>query len=329
MLGCSKDDPLLNSSQPLSLSEAPIGFPKIPFPEDNPYTVEKWKLGKKLFYDPILSYNNTISCGSCHAAELAFADTRKVSLGVENRPGTRNSPSLANIAYHPYFTREGGVPTLEMQVLVPIQEHNEMSYNIVLVAERLSADSTYSQMSRAAFGRNPDPYVITRAIATFERTLISGNSLYDEYISGTNGTKMSASQKRGMELFFSDRTKCGSCHEGFNFTNYAFENNGLYERYPDSGRFRLTNKNEDFEKFKVPSLRNVALTGPYMHDGSVESLEEVVQHYNNGGKANPNKNERIKPLKLSKREVQDLVSFLESLTDYKFITNENFQNEFE
>lgn len=309
------------------LMELPEGFPAVPESEGNAFSKARWELGKKLFFDPIMSVDSSISCASCHAPDLAFSDDKAVSLGVEGRAGRRNSPSLANIAYHPYFTREGGVPTLEMQVLVPIQEHDEFDFNILLIAERMLLDDDYVTMSETAYERAPDPYVITRALACFERSLLSGWSSYDDYVNGRPEHSMSASALRGMELFFSDRTQCSSCHSGFNFTDYSFTNNGLYEDYPDPGRFRLTNEETDRATFKVPSLRNIALTAPYMHDGSLPTLEAVIAHYNSGGFAHPNKAERIQPLGLTSTEQDDIVAFLESLTDRLFIENPLFRKE--
>ena len=309
------------------LTEVPKGFPPIDYPEDNAFSMERWKLGKRLFFDPALSEDGSVSCASCHAPEHAFADLNRVSTGVHGLPGTRNSPSLANVAYQPYFTREGGVPTLEMQVLVPIQEHNEFGSNIITIAERMMEDETYIAMSQEAYERDPDPFVITRAIAAFERTLLSGNSAYDRFEFGGDRTALSGEAQRGMALFFSDRTDCGTCHSGFNFTDYGLENNGLYEAYDDPGRFRVTNDSADLGRFKVPSLRNAALTPPYMHDGSLETLEDVIDHYNSGGADHPNKHPLIRPLALSQQEVTDLVSFLESLSDPTFLTNPNLRHE--
>lgn len=309
----------------MALMEVPEGFPEVEAPEDNHYTEARWALGKKLFFDPVMSADSSISCASCHLPELAFSDNRAFSPGVQQRPGTRNAPGLANVAYHPYFTREGGVPTLEMQVLVPIQEHNEFDYNIVLLAERLNKDSTYIEMAKTAYERMPDPFVITRAIACFERSLLSGYSPYDQYISYNQQHALSPAAIRGMELFFSERTQCYNCHEGFNFSNYAFENNGLYTDYPDPGRYRLTGLEADWALFKVPSLRNVALTAPYMHDGSIPTLEAVVDHYETGGQPHPNKSVFIQPLQLTTSEKQDLVQFLHALTDETFINNPLFR----
>lgn len=305
--------------------DIPDGFPAIDFPEDNTFTLARWELGKKLFYDPVMSSDNTISCASCHKPELAFSDQLAVSLGVDNRSGTRNAPSLANVAYQPYLLREGGVPTLEMQVLVPIQEHNEFDFNIVLLAERLNADTTYVKMAMGAYGRSPDAFVITRALACFERSLLSGNSPYDQYTQNNNVDAMTDAQIRGMNLFFSDRTNCSTCHSGFNFTNYAFENNGLYIQYADEGRMRLTLKEEDRALFKVPGLRNIEMTGPYMHDGSLETLEQVIDLYQTGGKDHPHKNPILKPLDLTPSEQKDLIEFLKALTDDSFLTNPIFK----
>jgi len=306
-----------------SLLVIPGGFPDPDFPEDNQLSKERWELGKRLFFDPVLSVDRSISCSTCHKPEFAFSDGLKVSEGVEHRLGKRNAPTLANVAYHPYFTREGGVPTLEMQVQVPIQEHNEFDFNINLIAERLKADSSYLLASRVAYGRDPDAFVITRAISCFERTLFSGSSKYDLYEKG-NILALNTNERHGRELFFSERLSCTHCHGGFNFTSYAFENNGLYENYEDPGRFHLTGDDKDLALFKVPSLRNVSVTAPYMHDGSLASLEEVIDHYNSGGKNHPHKSAFVKPLHLTVKEKADVVAFLKALTDNDFITNPKF-----
>ena len=324
-LFCISCQESIDGLQPVKpLLYVPSGFPEPPMPEDNQFTEARWKLGKKLFFDPVMSSDLSVSCASCHKPELAFTDGKRVSEGVALRPGTRNAPSLANVAYHPYYTREGGVPTLEMQILVPIQEHAEFDFNILLVADRLKQDSAYVQESWIAYGREPDPYVITRAIACFERTLISGESRYDEYVRG-NRFALNEKELRGMRLFFSDRLACSECHGGFNFTDYGFQNNGLYEQYEDPGRLRLTNKESDRALFKVPSLRNVAITAPYMHDGSVNNLESVVAHYNEGGKGHVHQSSLVHPLNLTASEQGALVAFLETLTDEAFLSNPNFR----
>jgi cytochrome c peroxidase len=325
LVGCKKDDPIDEPVVPIAdpreaLLETPAGFPAIQYPEDNPFSWPKWELGKKLFYDNILSSDNSISCGSCHKISNAFSDITATSKGAENTDGTRNSPTLANVAYLPYFTREGGVPTLEMQILIPIQEHNEFNSNIVVLSEKLNEIDEYVQMSQAAFERNPDPFVITRALATFERTMISGNSKFDQFEYQGIANALSAQQIRGKDLFYG-KANCVDCHSGFNFTDNRFTNNGLYEAYEDVGRYRLTLEDTDVAVFKVPTLRNIALTGPFMHDGSIETLDDVVKHYNMGGFNHPNKSSLIEPLNLTHIEIEELVSFLKSLTDLEFTQN--------
>lgn len=299
--------------------------PSIEYPQDNLPSEARWNLGKKLFYEQMLSTDSTISCGSCHDPALAFADNRNLPTGVKNRIGNRNVPTLMNAAYHPYFTREGGVPTLEMQVLVPIQEHDEMDFNIVLAAERLKQIEAYNIMSQTAYNRDLDPFVITRAIANFERSFQSVTSKFDKYLNG--GQEFSSAELRGMELFFSDRSQCSSCHSGFNFTSYEFANNGLYKEYDDEGRMKLTYLESDRSLFKIPSLRNVELTSPYMHDGSLSTLEEVIDHYNSGGEAHSNKSKKVGALNLNQNEKDDLLAFLKTLTDYDALNDEKFYEE--
>ena len=325
LAACSKESTDNGSFDPLPLLWVPVGFPEPQFPSDNTFTTARFALGKRLFYDTVMSRDSSVSCASCHDPQRAFSDSVAYSTGSRGRAGTRNAPTLTNVAYQPYFTREGGVPTLEMQILIPIQEHNEFDFNLLLIADRLRTDTAYIRMSREAYGRDPDYYIVTRSIACFERALISGNSRFDQYHFQGNGSVLAPAEKRGMELFFSDRTNCSVCHQGFNFTNYSFENNGLYEVYPDPGRYRLTGDTSDLARFKVPTLRNVSLTAPYMHDGSISSLKQVVRHYNSGGKNHPHRSALIRPMGLTEREMDDLVYFLESLTDNQFISNSNFK----
>jgi cytochrome c peroxidase len=323
-VSCQKAEDTPEIKQEESLLSIPEGFPMPEFPEDNPFTEQGWQLGKKLFFDTRLSKDQSVSCASCHLPEKAFSDTVAFSLGFEQLEGTRNAPTLANAAYHPYYTREGGIPTLEMQVLVPIQEHNEFNFNILEIVERLSTDEEYLDLSLDAYDRELDYFVLPRAIATFERSMISGNSKYDRYINGKE--LLTELETSGLNMFESDRTNCSSCHSGFNFTSYEFANTGLYSEYNDPGRFRLTGDEKDIALFKVPTLRNIELSGPYMHDGSFNTLEEVIEHYNSGGKEHINKSELIAPLALTNNEKSALIAFLKTLTDYEFINNEKFRN---
>lgn len=300
-------------------------FPEVDYPHDNAPSQERITLGKALFHDVALSKDSSVSCASCHKAKHAFSDDEALSIGAFGRKGRRNTPPLFNLAYHPYFTREGGVPSLEMQVLVPIQEHDELAFNIIELQKRLENDATYQQMSKEAYARELDYYVITRALANYERSLVSNNSAYDQWLAYQDPQVLSKQQKEGMQLFFSKRTQCSSCHGGFNFTDYRFANNGLYAQYADQGRMRLTGKIEDQALFKTPSLRNVQLTSPYMHDGSLPTLEDVVAHYNAGGKPHPNKSALVKPLNLSDTEQAAIVAFLKSLTDEHFIETHSIE----
>lgn len=327
VMACARERAAIAAPEPGWSLAVPEGFPMPPIPEDNLLTEERVALGRSLFYDPVLSRDSTVACASCHRQAWAFADNRPTSPGVEGRPGLRNSPSLANVAYQQRLLREGGVPTLEMQVLVPIQEHNEFDFNILLIAERLRALPHYAELAQAAYQREPDAFVITRALAAFQRTLLSGDSPFDRYAYAGEAEAVSASALRGYALFNSERLGCASCHNGFLFTNQGFANNGLYLHYTDPGRRRLTGRPEDEGVFKIPSLRNVAVTGPYMHDGSLATLTEVVDHYAGGGFAHPNRSPLLRPFQLTAEEREDLLRFLESLTDEALLRNPAFGNE--
>ena len=304
----------------------PPGFPYPDIPADNPLTQAKIALGKKLFYDSALSVDSTISCGSCHNAELAFSDDVTISEGVFGRLGFRNSPSLANVVYYPVMLKDGGNPTLETQPYVPLEDHFEMGFNMVLLVNRLNENAEYVAEFKTVFGNAPDPFGITRALAAFERTLISGNSPYDKYTYQGKTTALTTSQKAGMELFFSPELNCSSCHGGFLLTDNSFQNNGYFSDYSaDSGRARITLLQEDVGKFRVPTLRNINLTAPYMHDGSVATLEDVIDQYMLGGSGHVNQSELIKSFNLTELEKSDLINFLSALTDEEFISNSDFK----
>ncbi|MEN8957359.1 MAG: cytochrome c peroxidase [Flavobacteriales bacterium] len=325
LLSCKKEEviPAMNLDEPYEL-DIPAGFPSPVIPEDNLLTKYRVVLGKKLFFEKALSKNYTLSCASCHHPSRAFSDTVSLSIGTEGRTGIRNSPSLANLAYKNSFFMDGGIPTLELQVNAPLEDHNEMNINILAVTERLEKKEEYITMSKKAYGREIGPFVITRALAAFERTLISGNSDFDKFQAG-NIAALSLSQKRGKDLFFSNRTNCSSCHSGFNFTDNSFQSIGLYPNYADSGRMRITLNEADRNKFVVPSLRNVAVTKPYMHDGSLANLEEVIDFFNSGGHLSANKSNLVRPLNLSIQEKRDLINFLNSLTDNEFLNNKEYK----
>lgn len=321
IVACGKDQIIPKAT--FTLMEVPPGYPVAEAPADNEFTLERWTLGKKLFYDNIMSADGNTSCASCHKQGFAFSDDVPLSTGVFDRQNQLNTPTLTNIAYNPYYTLAGGVSTLEKHVLVPVQEHNEFDFNMLDVVTRMNEDITYVNLSRHAYDRIPDPFVITRALACFERSLISYGSNFDRFNSG-HEEAVSTSARRGLELFNSTKTGCSNCHSGINFTDYSFRNNGIYEDYIEEGRMRLTGLESDKGLFKVPTLRNIKLTAPYMHDGSMNDLEAVIRHYESGGKNFINKNKEIVPFSLNGQERVDLISFLESLTDYQFIQNPIF-----
>ncbi len=315
-------DPLINEKPVDYQLQIPTGFSVPVIPDDNILSYEKIALGKRLFYEKALSLDSSISCGSCHKQEYAFSDNVAISPGVENRFGFRNAPSLANIAWAPEMLMDGGNPSLETQVYVPIETHFEMDFNMVLLVDRLIADQSYVDDFLSAFGTTPDPFGVTRALSAFERTIISGNSKFDQYYYQGNTTALNASEINGMNLFFSPSLNCSSCHSGYLFTNYTYQNNGYFSDYSaDSGRARITLLHQDVGKFKVPSLRNIALTAPYMHNGDAADLEVVINSYMVGGSGHENQSTLIQGFTLTPTEKTDLINFLKSLTDEYFISN--------
>lgn len=315
LAGCRKDPAVAasESDSPFPL-QLPIGFPFPTIPADNPLTTASVQLGKALFFDPRLSRDGTISCASCHFPDFAFSDTVALSRGIEGRVGMRNSPSLANVAYHTSFFRDGGVPTLEQQVIAPIHDPVEMDHDIQVASASLRDVELYARLSMLAYGRPLDAWVVTRAIANYERTLISGWSRWDRWMQG-DATAMTASEVRGWQLFNSDALNCSTCHTGFDLTDNGFHNLGQYLDYTDPGRERITLLADDWGKFKTPSLRNVARTAPYMFDGSMTSLAQVVDHFSSGGQAHPNRSPLLQPFTLSVQEKADLIAFLHTLND--------------
>jgi cytochrome c peroxidase len=302
----------------------PPGFPSLPVPAGNMLTEARVDLGRRLFYDKQVSRTGEVACASCHLPENAFSDPRQFSLGVEGRVGGRNAPSIVNLAYNTSFFWDGGAPTLEQQVIGPIINPLEMDMKVGDVTDRLAQDPTYVNAFQDAYGTEPIPGSLTKAVASFMRTVISGDSRYDRYQQGDRKA-LDESEKRGMAIATGERGECFHCHVGFNFTNNDFRNDNLYAVYQDIGRAKVTELDEDVGKFKVPTLRNVALTAPYMHDGSLATLEDVVEHYSTGGILNPNSDPTIQPLNLTPDEKGDLVAFLKSLTDESLSANPRFR----
>ena len=295
----------------------PDFLPAIAYPEDNLPTRERIDLGRALFHDKRLSKDNKISCATCHKPGMAMADNMPITPGVDGRLGLRNAPSIINTAWGERFMMDGGVPTLELQALEPIHNADEMGEEINALAAKLSKDERLANMALAAYGRPIDSFVIIRALAAFQRTLISSGSRYDDFATYGKKYALSTEEIAGMELFFSEKTQCGTCHSGPFFTDREFHNIGLYKRYADTGRERVTMSTADSGKFRTPSLRNVALTAPYMHNGSVPDLRATIEHFNSGGKGHSLQSEHILPLNLTEAEMASLEAFLNTLTDKK------------
>lgn len=341
----------------------PKGFPIPNVPADNPMSAEKVELGRRLFYDTRLSGNQTFACANCHKQERAFADALPRGVGSTGQVHPRGSMSLANVAYLPVLTWVNpNVTRLEQQALLPMFGETPVELGLAgkekELIDRLSADARYRQWFAAAFPESPQPIVlgnITKAIAAFERTLISANSPYDREQRG-DASALSRAAKRGEKLFFSERLECFHCHGGFNFTGSSdyvgkgipeieFHNTALYNiggkgGYPadNQGLREFTQRAEDEGKFRAPSLRNVALTAPYMHDGSIATLDGVIDHYAAGGRhitkgpnagdgsKNPNRSEFIVGFRITPQEKQDVIAFLGALTDSQFVHAPKFSN---
>lgn len=318
--GCRKD-PEMAGGEVLApfVLELPPGAGMPPIPEANPLTAASVRLGKALFFEPGLSRTGMLACAGCHFPERAFSDTVPLSVGVNGETGMRNAPSLANVAYHPALFRDGGVPTLEMQVLAPIHDALEMDHDINVAAGALRDQPPYSLLSEQAYGRPLDAYVITRALANYERTLLSGWSRYDRFVFLGEGSALTEQELRGMDLFHRDTIGCANCHAGQDLSDHAFYNIGQYLDYADPGRERITDDPGDLGKFKVPTLRNIARTAPYMHDGTMVTLGEVIDHFASGGLPHPNKSPLLVPFTLSPNERADLIAFLNALTDERSI----------
>jgi len=297
----------------------PHRFPAPLIPDyEQPMTLAKVELGRRLFSEKLLSVNGTVACATCHQVESGFSTLVAVPAGVFGRRGTRNTPTLTNVAYNRSFFWHGGAVNLQAQALSSLENEDEMGNDADNIVRTLRAHGEYPRLFRRAFGKEIDILGVLDAIAAFERTLLSGNSRNDRFERG-DSTALNASEKRGRTLFFSERTQCASCHAGFNFTSGAFEDNGNQAQYVDLGRYMMTTRESDKGKFKTPTLRNVERTAPYFHNGAFPTLESVVAHYNVGGKRSPNQSPRVKPLGLTHSEQQDLVHFLKALTDEDFM----------
>jgi cytochrome c peroxidase len=284
----------------------------IPFPASDPYTVEKVTLGKKLFFDTRLSAANLLSCASCHSPAYGWGDGQPKGVGHGMRQLDRRSPTIVNLAFGQIFMWDGRASSLEEQALGPISTEAEMNLPIDRLIEKLQGIPEYLPLFRAAFPKEGlTPASIAAAIATYERTVVSGPAPFDAWIEGDE-TAISDAAKRGFELF-NHKAACATCHSGWNFTDDSFHDTGLADQ--DMGRSKIVPGVLKMEHaFKTPGLREIVRRGPYMHDGSLPTLAAVMDHYNNGGIDRPSRSDQIAPLGLSKQDCDDLVAFLTTMT---------------
>jgi len=331
--------------------QLPPGFPTPLVPDDNPVTVEKVTLGRRLFFDTQLSANGTQSCASCHHPQLAFADSAPTATGSTGQRHRRNSMSLTNVGYNATFTwAHSGITSIEQQMLIPLFGDQPIEMGAggheAEILQRLSSDAEYRALFAAAYPWRTNQINfdhVVKSVASYVRTLTSFNSPFDRYAFYGEDAALTESQIRGMNLFMSERLECAHCHSGFNFSQFvthettavqdrAFHVTGLSyvggQHVPgaDRGLYQVTGDPADMDKFKAPTLRNIAVTAPYMHDGSIATLNEVIDFYAAGGRGagreHPGKSPFIKGFSLSDQEKQDLLAFLSSLTDQSFLDAE-------
>jgi cytochrome c peroxidase len=297
----------------------------VPTPIDNPQSMAKIALGRQLFFDKRLSLDETIACASCHDPQKAFTDQLPKSKGINGQLSERNAPSILNAAFLKTAMFDAHLASLELQAIVPIQEPVEMGHNMKLLIQKLRKIPEYQAAAQSIFNRDFDAYVLTRSIAAFERSLLSMNAPFDRYLAGEKKA-LTADQKAGWKIF-SEKLYCTQCHPAPYFTTYVAANNGLYASYEgksDQGRFRIHHDSTDIGKFKIPSLRNIPLTYPYMHDGSFQSLEQVLAHYQKGGANNPLQDARITSFTLSPTEKKQLLAFFDALIDTSYLKRDKF-----
>jgi cytochrome c peroxidase len=298
----------------IAAEAVPLGLGPRPACADNPLTPAKVRLGRQLFFDPILSADNTVACASCHQPAHGFSSGAARPRGIHGRTAARRAPTLFNRAYGTAFFWDGRETTLEAQALRPIQDPDEMGARLEDVVGRLRADKGYRDRFAAAFADGVTAANVGKALASFERVLLRGDSRVDRFRRRGEVGALTDAQRHGLWLYES-KAGCWRCHGGPNFTDEGFHNTGVaWGREPaDLGRHRVTGRDEDRGRFKTPTLRGVVLTAPYMHDGSLATLPDVVEFYNRGGGDNPHRDATLAPLGLSAEEVRALVAFLKAL----------------
>jgi len=293
----------------------PLGLPPITWPEDDPYSPARAELGRILFFDGRLSSNGIVSCAFCHEPQHAFSASTAFSKGVNGKQGARHAQTLINRAWGRSEFWDGRSPTLEAQVIVPVTNPDEMGMTAERVVQTLQGIKGYAPLFASAFGDSTINFDrVSKAIATFERTIVSGNSAYDRFLAGDKSA-LSKSQKDGLD-FFNRKGECAECHAGPDLTTEKFANLGIGMDllHPDPGREAVTRKRGDFGKFKIPTLRDLSYRAPYMHDGHFKTLGEVLDLYAKGGEPNPHLDTRLTPFYLDEETKQDLLAFLDSLT---------------
>ncbi len=288
----------------------PLGLRELKIPEDNPLTKEKIELGKQLYFDKRLSRDNTLSCASCHDPKKGWTNGDRFATGIKGQVGDRSAPTIINAAYQSNQFWDGRAKEVEGQALGPIQNPIEMDMTLPELTARLNKIDGYRQQFQKVFGSDATEQAVAKALASFERTILSGNTPYDRYQAGDKNA-LSESADRGRKIFF-NKAFCSACHAGPNFTDGAFHNIGvgMDKKDPDLGREAVSKLLGDRGSFKTPTLREIARTAPYMHDGSLKTLEDVIEHYRRGGVANPQLDEEIFPLKVTDEEKKDLITFL-------------------
>jgi len=329
LFSCGKDA-IETTPYPLQI---PQGLSPMVIPSDNPLTVEGVELGRKLFYDPLLSKNNSQSCASCHQQSLGFTDHGlQFSVGVDGIAGDRNSMPLINLGWSPRFFWDGRALTLEQQIFQPVTNPIEMNTTWPEVEDKLNAHATYPDLFYKAFGiERIDSVHVSKAIAQFIRTMISGNSKFDKFL--RQQAVLTPSEMNGLNIYTTEKGDCFHCH-GFDgsgqFTDFTFHNNGLDTdaEMTDLGLMAVTGNPGDKGKFKTPTLRNIEVTAPYMHDGRFTTLQQVIEHYDLGGKPSSTVDPLMKHvgtgLNLTAQEKLDLLNFLKTLTDEEFLTDPKF-----
>lgn len=310
---CAADQPK-STTKLMDAPRLPLGLPSLPWPDGNPPSPARAQLGKILFYDGRLSSNGAVSCAFCHKPEHAFSDDKPFSRGVDGQPTGRHTPTLINRAWGKSQFWDGRASTLEAQSIIPITNPHEMNKTADQVVETLKAIQGYGLLFASAFGDGTINFErVTQALATFERLIVSGNSAFDRYQAGDKNA-LTKSQKAGFE-FFIGKGECAECHDGPNFSDEKFANIGvgMARVPPDPGREEVTKKRGDIGKFKVPTLRDLAHRGPYMHDGSLKTLGEVLDFYAGGGLPNPHIDTRILKFYMDDQTKRDLLAFLDAL----------------